>query len=113
MRHARFYFPAAFLLAVLFAIPVLLWGSAFAQDKGKEKPAAAPVKWEYKVISPAGGARQIQIDEGKMEEALNNLGKEGWECVGTVSEVMGGDSGVGRQQPNWTRAVLIFKRAKQ
>lgn len=100
------------LVAALVAVPVLLWGSAFAQDKGRDKEATSPVKWEYKVIR-AGGGDGDSIVEGKMEEALNNLGKEGWECVGTVSDVGGGNSRVGVQGPNWTRAVLICKRPKR
>jgi hypothetical protein len=43
MRHARF-FPAALLLAAFIAVPLLLWGSAFAHDKDKDKPAASKEK---------------------------------------------------------------------
>ena len=94
------------LLAVLVVVSVLLWGTACAQDKGKEKVTAPNVKWEYKVLQsePVG----VRVDADKMEKDLHKLGQDGWECVGTVSEVYGPKGG-----PNTTRALLICKRPKQ
>jgi hypothetical protein len=106
MNRSRFCFPAALLLAVLVVVSVLLWGTACAQDKGKEKVTAPNVKWEYKVLQsePVG----VRVDADKMEKDLHKLGQDGWECVGTVSEVYGPKGG-----PNTTRALLICKRPKQ
>lgn len=108
MRHARCYLVAALLLGALVAVQALLSSSAEAQDKEKAKVDPPNVNWEYKVFN-AGGGQGDPINEGKMEEALNKLGNEGWECVGTVSEVQGAKAG----PPIWTKAVLIFKRPKR
>jgi hypothetical protein len=97
------------LVMVLLALGV--WTPATAQDK--DKPARAPVKWEYKIAQssltrpPAGGAGggfSRHLDAKKLEEDLNKLGEDGWECVGTVSESLGEGSG--------TRAYVLCKRPK-
>jgi hypothetical protein len=91
---------------------VVLWsvfGPVAAQDK-KGEPARPVMKWEYKIVVPSeiGATEGREIKGDKMEAALNKLGAEGWECVGTVSEVTGST-----QQGTWTRATLICKRPKQ
>jgi Domain of unknown function (DUF4177) len=68
----------------------------------KNKVARAAVKWEYKVLtSPRIGDA---IDTQKLEETLNKLGEDGWECAGTLSEVRG-EGAVNR--------YVILKRPKQ
>jgi hypothetical protein len=67
----------------MLAVLGLLLGvgaQAFVQDKGKEKAARPVVKWEYKVVN-------IEGDPTKMEDALNKLGEQGWEYVGTVRTI--------------------------
>jgi hypothetical protein len=78
-------------LLALFLATAFFWRSAFAHENSKTK---ADVQWEYKVIDP-------DDNPTKIEEALNKVGKEGWECVSTVSR--GPDRG-----PH-----LICKRAKK
>ena len=102
-----------FALAVVFALCAACWSgvSSPAQEKKakEEKGAGAVVpvpKWEYKVIRPETNRREVAED--KMEAALNKLGEEGWECVGTVGEVTGSEA-----QGTWTKAVLILKRPKR
>jgi len=57
MRHARF-FPAALLFATLIAVPLLHWGTAFSQDKDKDKSVAAKEKlqgiWSVTELMEAG-----------------------------------------------------------
>lgn len=48
----------------------------------KNKGAHAAVKWEYKILT---ATRAIDIQ--KLEEALNKLGEDGWECAGTFSDM--------------------------
>ncbi len=107
MNRSRFCFPVALLLAVLVVVSVLLWGTASAQDKGKEKAAGPNAIWEYKVLQsePVG----VRIDADQMEKDLNRLGQGGWECVGTVSEVYSDAV----RKVTATRALLICKRQKQ
>jgi hypothetical protein len=101
--------PKRILLAVM--VPVVLaiaWsvrGPAAAQEK-KADPGRPALKWEYKVFRANQDSREVAPD--KMEAALNKLGEEGWECVGTVSEVTGS-----AQQGTWTHATLVCKRPKQ
>ena len=68
---------SVFVAAMLFfgVLLVSLWGNAFAQEKAKEKPATAKVKWEYKVIPMPN--RIVAATE----KALNELGRDGWELV--------------------------------
>ena len=108
MNRVRFYCPAALLRGALFVSVSSFPGPVFAEDKGKGKVAPPVVKWEYKVI-------KAQDDPAMMEDALNKLGEEGWECVGTVSRVFGGGGG-GRDRgasPLQSGAHLICKRPKQ
>jgi hypothetical protein len=104
MSNARFYPLTALLAVALLAVSGLYFGDAFAQDKGKGKDATP--KWEFKVIRV--GAIQATVNAEKIEESLNTLGKDGWECVSTLSDVRG----VAKSQ-TWTEAVLIFKRSKK
>jgi hypothetical protein len=110
MKHPRLYSLAALLCVTLIAVSVLLFGSASAQDEGKNKEAAPKVKWEYKVIRV--GEFDRPIDEKKTEAALNDLGNEGWECIATVSEVRARGSSKGVSSI-WTEAVMTFKRLKK
>ncbi len=90
------------LLAVGLACWLTFVRPAEAQEKEKEKA----VKWEYKVVRPESNRRDVAED--KMEKLLNKLGEEGWECTGTVSEVVGSEV-----QGTWTHAVVILKRPKR
>ena len=103
MNLKRVVLPAV-ALSVSLAVAWSVFGPAAAQEK-KDVPARPAAKWEYKVVRPEGDRRAVA--EGKMEAALNKLGEEGWECVGTVGEVTGT-----AQQGTWTNAVLICKRPK-
>jgi hypothetical protein len=104
MKLKRFMLPAVAVFGSL-AVIWTVFGPVAAQDK-KDVPAPPAAKWEYKVIRPEPNRRSIAED--KMEAALNKLGEEGWECVGTVGEVTGGEP-----QGTLTKAVLILKRPKR
>lgn len=104
MNLERVLLPAV-ALAVSLAVVCSFFGPVAAQDK-KDVPAPPAVKWEYKVIRPESKGRDVAED--KMATALNKLGEEGWECVGTVGEVTGTNV-----QGTWTKAVLILKRPKR
>jgi hypothetical protein len=96
----RFSFPLALLLAAsLFVVAAFLWRPALAQDK--DKVVRPVVKWEYKVVR----AGRSVISETRMEETLNKLGDQGWECVATLAEVV--------EKGAATNAILICKRPKQ
>lgn len=103
MNLKRVLLPVAGLLVAL-AVAWSIFGSASAQDK-KGEPVRPAAKWEYKAVRPESDRRDVST--AKMEAALNKLGEEGWECVGTISEVVGSE-----QQGMWTQAVLICKRPK-
>ncbi len=103
MNRKRVLLSAVGLLATLAAAWSAL-GPAAAQDK-KGDPARPAARWEYKVVRPEGGRRDVSED--RMAAALNKLGEEGWECVGTVGEVTGSEA-----QGTWTKAVLILKRPR-
>jgi hypothetical protein len=103
MNKTRSFLAVAFVAALVIT-SMFLWGPVFAQDKAKVAPA--PMKWEYKVIIVGGGPH---VDAADMEKSLNKLGAEGWDCVGTVSEV----TSSGRGAATDSRALLICKRAKQ
>jgi hypothetical protein len=81
-----------------------MWGAAAGQV-GKNADRGS-VKWEYKVIRAESTLRRIDTD--KTEEALNKLGQDGWECVGTISEVSGAQA-----KGMLTHGILICKRAKR
>jgi hypothetical protein len=51
----------------------------------RNKGAHAAVKWEYKVLTAPqiGGGH---VDPQKLEETLNKLGEDGWECAGTLRD---------------------------
>jgi hypothetical protein len=86
------------LVAALILGTVLFECRALAVAKGKE--GATPVaKWEYKIL-------RIENDPSKMEDLLNKLGNEGWECVGSVRADVRGDRIV-------TVSYLICKRPKK
>lgn len=110
MTRVRFLTFGLVSLALVL-VAVVIWTPASAQDK--EKPARPLVKWEYKIVqSPltqppadgAGGPFSRRLDAKKLEEDLNKLGEEGWECVGTVSEPIG--------KGGATRAYVLCKRPK-
>jgi hypothetical protein len=95
----RLCLPVVLLGAGLFFTASSLWAPALAQDKGKEKAVRAAAKWEYKVI-------RSEYDPKKIENALNKVGEEGWECFGTIGpHPLGGFGG--------TPVDLICKRSKQ
>ena len=98
---------ATMLFFVVGSVGTMLWSNTYADDAGKGKPVTSTLKWEYKVISESTQPT-VGLNTKKIEGSLNNLGEEGWECVGTVSEVKGGIS-----EANLTNAVLIFKRPKK
>jgi Domain of unknown function (DUF4177) len=108
MNVGRFCFPAL-TVAALLGTAISSREPAFGQDtKDKEKTTRPLVKWEYKVIASSSSAAQ-------MEDALNKLGEEGWECVGTVTPVVavtptGGFGGGGKAK---SATNLILKRPKQ
>ena len=93
----------AVLIVAALAVLVVGVGQIFAQDKNKEKITRPEVKkewmdlpmkkWEYKVV-------HVERDQAKMEEALNKLGEQGWEYVGTVSWVV--PSAVVLRTPQYT-----------
>jgi len=95
MSVSRALVPAALMIALLLACLAFLWAPVAAQEKDKIAPVA--LKWD-KVIEG------VRAD--RMEEELNALGMNGWECVATVSQVEG------RGQLN-TRGILICKRPKR
>jgi hypothetical protein len=71
--------------------------------KGKGVYFGVAVKWEYKVVTSP--RTDSGIDTQKLEEALNTLGEDGWECAGTLSEARaGGFLG---------RGLVILKRPKR
>jgi hypothetical protein len=71
--------------------------------KGKGVYFGVAVKWEYKVVTSP--RTDSGIDTQKLEEALNALGEDGWECAGTLSEARaGGFLG---------RGLVILKRPKR
>lgn len=102
MKWLTMSFVVGILSVLLFAS--LTWRPAMAQNKVTND--LAQVKWEYQIIetqSPRG-----QIDINRTEETLNRLGRDGWECVSTISEVTSS-----RDQGTSTRGVLICKRARK
>jgi uncharacterized protein (TIGR03067 family) len=58
MRHACSCIPPVLRFALFAAAPLLLWGSAIAQDKGKEKPVTPQEKlqgiWSVTELMEAG-----------------------------------------------------------
>jgi hypothetical protein len=101
-----------FVFATLFALGVACWsglGSSTAQEKGKEekgkRSVEPPPKWEYKVTV-------LGDDDKAAEKELNKLGDEGWELVGTASNVSADARGQGTA-PTMTQIRLIFKRPKK
>lgn len=103
--NTRLWLPVVALSASLVAATVA-FGPAVGQDKeakGKADAQVPVVKWEYKVIHAESEGRAISAP--KTEAAINKLGQDGWECVGTVSEVTGTTT-----QGSWTTGVLILKR---
>lgn len=53
-------------------------------------------QWEYKTIQPPRGATKKEVE--RPESALNELGADGWELVGTLDYTGGGTK------------YLVFKR---
>jgi uncharacterized protein (TIGR03067 family) len=66
-------------------------GPLSAQQRDGTRDGARPAKWEYKMI-------RAVADTARMEATLNQLGEEGWELVGEVTD---------RRQPS-----LILKRPR-
>jgi hypothetical protein len=66
------------IAGVAVAGTVLVW-CVFPVATAQEKPARpAVVKWEYKVLSTAGGGN---ADSKKIEEEIAKLADEGWELT--------------------------------
>lgn len=99
-----------FAVAAFFALGAVSWsglGSA-AQEKGKEEKGVTvrgpdSPKWEYKITLWAG-------DESQKD--MNKLGDEGWELVGTTSDVSSPGRNQGSSAIN-TQVRLIFKKPKK
>ena len=108
MKRMYMVLPLAIVLAALGIGCSLLMGPALAQEKGKDKVVPRAGKWEYKVLTTA--VVGTRIDTQKLEETLNQLGEDGWECSGTLSEVHGGVPAAGGTS---TRGFVIMKRRKQ
>ncbi len=63
------------------------------------------MKWEYKTIKLSmTGFIVGKLDESKLDDHMNQLGKKGWELVSALSTM-----GSGSTQD----VVAIFKRQKQ
>lgn len=104
MTNARLAVPTAMLIAVAALVAVCRWNNVAAQDKA----ITADVRWSYKV-RVVGHDSHLSAKE--LEDVLNDLGEDGWECLGTVSEVKGGSAS--QKDENRTNAVLILKRPKK
>jgi hypothetical protein len=74
MKRILLFVPAMSLFLALLLGVCLLWAPVHAQDKS----ARTRTQWEYKVV-------QVADNEAKIEETLNKLGMEGWECITTAS----------------------------
>jgi hypothetical protein len=100
-----------FALAALFALGVACWSGmgSPAQEKKKAPFGVAPPpplpRWEYKVTG-------LEKDDQAAEQALNKLGDEGWELVGTPSTVSASRAIEGSAAIS-TKVRLVFKRQKQ
>lgn len=107
MKREIVSIPIAILLIVIGCMGSRVWTNAFAQDGSHANFAVLAPRWEYKVVRfPAPGAGEL-LDTNGLEDTINRLGEDGWECTGTISEVGGGVN-----QFNKTNAVLIFKRLR-
>lgn len=100
--YSRFAFFAALLIPV-----VLVCWSLRTPISAQEKAADGKIKWEYRVVVPDGYEKEMQTQ-------LDQLGGEGWELCGTISNVSGtsssrNGSGTGSVRTNVT---LILKRPK-
>ena len=99
MRWTRFLFPLLVLGGALFVAGALSQG--IAATAGKEKAGRPAVKWEYKAIT-------LLHDTIKIQDALNKVGTDGWECVGVTSTAFGG-----QERPRGGQVLVICKRPKQ
>ena len=93
--------------AILPAVLVALLGLAGCAppdepQKAEQKPnspAAAAVKWEYKIITEGIGGAPAEA-----EKVFNKLGEEGWELVTSILVPVQGGGGPMHH---------VFKRAKR
>lgn len=93
-------------LAVVAGICLLaLLAMSMAKDSVRAQNAgdaqAGYVQWEYKVINAPTDNGFIQSH--KLQPKLNELGMEGWECTGTLSDV----------RKDMTHGHVILKRIKR
>lgn len=100
------------LVAALFVLGAACWsGLSFAaQEKGKEDKGVTvrgpdSPKWEYKIA-------ELSEDDKASEKEMNKLGDEGWELVGTTSNVSAPRSGQGSSKIS-TQVRLVFKKPKK
>lgn len=93
---------AVLMLAGVVGAFALLWGPGFAQDKGITPPPAK-IRWEYKVVEVSG----TRVDRVELENALNKLGEDGWEAMGTIGEVTIPGKAI------TSRGLVICKRQKK
>lgn len=100
---AQLLLPLACVLAVITVASAIFWGPVSAQEK--DKGAQNPLKWEYKLVLTRS---EPHLSVGEIEENLNKLGAEGWDCVATLNDVRGGGKG-----PTTTQGILICKRPKK
>ncbi|TWU01042.1 DUF4177 domain-containing protein [Stieleria varia] len=89
---------AGITMLVLIVMSTII-DSVDAQNAGATQ--AGYPQWEYKVINAPTDNGFIQ--GYKLQPRLNELGLEGWECVGTLGDVRKED----------TRGHVILKRPKR
>ena len=118
MNRLKLITAGLLILGALFVGDMVLRGTA--QEQGKDKPAAAGARWEYKVLvfsgvkgkkgAPAAvfGGQQPRLPLDQMEQELNHLGKDGWECVAATSF-----DGSPSMSPFASGVHLILKRPLQ
>jgi hypothetical protein len=100
MKPSRLLLPAALLMLLL----ATYWSSR-DQVSAQEKPREAALKWEYKVLAPTGGTKDL-------EKTLNELGADGWEVTGSPGKYMG-EARTAKGSFAAEASIIICKRPKR